>query len=192
MTKLLVFLRKAQGVLRRMKKLVSIFIFLIFSASGVMAQPPAACSMANPPAVFGLRLNMSPEEAQAITSDALKIKFRSNDEKIIFQNYINKTAPKPFTGARALYLRFYERRLYQIEVFYEETPAVKTLEDFTASLSAQWNFPVSDWQREKIKSFVNCGNFSIVAMKILNPKIELTDEPTRAKVEAIRKSKKAK
>lgn len=134
---------------------------------------------------------MSPEDVQSVVGKSLKIKVKNEKQKTIFQNYIKESPPARLAGARAIYLRFFERKLYQIEIFYQEKPNIKTLEDFTASLSAKWNFPASDWRREEIKSVISCGDFSLVALKILNPKIELTDEDARAKVEAAR-DKKAK
>lgn len=172
-----------------MKIIFTLFLFLVFSFT-VAAQD--SCPFTNSPAVLNLKLNMSPEEVQNVVGNSLKIKVKTEKEKNIFQNYIKESPPASLTNVRAIYLRFFDRRLYQIEVFYEEKPSIKTLEDFTGSLSAKWNFPASAWERREIKSVVNCGDFSIVAMKILNPKIELTDETARAKVEAKREKKSEK
>lgn len=171
---------------------LSVLLFLVFTLSNASASAQENCPLPDSPALFGLKLGMSPEEAQAVVGSKLKIKFKTTGEKTIFQNYIEESPPAPLAGTRALYLRFFDRRLYQIEIFYQEIPSVKTLEDFTNSVAAKWNFPVSAWQREEIKSVINCENFSVVAMKILNPKIEITDETAGAKIEAIREKESKK
>lgn len=171
-----------------MKLFVILILIFIFSSASVAAQQ--TCPLADSPAVYNLKLGMLPEQAQIAVGSKLKIKFKTTDEKVIFQNYIDNSPPPTLAGTRAIYLRFFDRRLYQIEIFYQENPAVKTLTDFTDSLAAKWNFPDSVWQREEIKSVINCGNFSVTAMKILNPKIEITDETVRARVEELREKDK--
>lgn len=165
-------------------KLICLFLFIFSFFAPSAAQE--ICVLSDSPHLLGLRLNMSPEQAQSVFGKDLKIRVRKNSEKTIFENYIEKPPPASLSGIRALYLRFIDRRLYQIEIFYEETPAIKTLRDFTASLSARLDFPASAWQEEENKAIVNCGQFTLVAFKTLNPRIELTDETARAKVEAIR------
>ena len=39
---------------------------------------------------------------------------------------------------------------------------------------------------------IDCGRFTVVADKILNPRVELTDETVRARVVAVRKEKEKK
>lgn len=172
-----------------MKPLTLIFILLTFAATSAAQEN---CPLPEAPAIFGLKLNMSPEEAQAAVGKDLKIKVKKADETNIFQNYIKKSPPPALSGARAIYLRFFDRKLYQIEIFYEDSAGIKTLKDFTDSLSAKWNLPFSAWQPKRIGAEINCGRFSIAAMKILNPRIELTDEAARARVEAVRNEKSKK
>lgn len=167
--------------------LLSICLFTFAAAARAAAQE--TCALENSPPLSGLRLGMSPEQAQGVFGKDLKIKFKTKDEKIIFQNYIEKPAPPSLAGVRALYLRFFDRRLYQIEIFYEERSALKTLKDFTDALSASGNFPASAWQSVKGRAVINCGQFTLVADKVLNPHVELTDETARAGVEAVRKEK---
>jgi hypothetical protein len=174
-----------------MKIIALILLSLTFILPG-QAQENCPFMTANSPSLLGLKLNMSPEQAQSVFGKDLKIKVKKNTEKRIFQNYIDKKPPASLAGVRALYLRFYNRRLYQIEVFYEERNDIKTLKDFTGSLSAVWNFPAADWREEKRKAIINCGEFTIVADKILNPRVELTDEPLRAQVEAEEAEKEKK
>jgi hypothetical protein len=62
-------------------------------------------------------------------------------------------------------------------------------------LSPKFNFPAAVWQLEKGKAVINCGAaaaVTLVADKVLNPHIEITDEAARAKVEAIRLEKSKK
>ena len=168
-------------------KINLLFLFLLFFSATLAAQEN--CGLEEPPALFGLRLRMSPEEVQSVFGKDLKINVKNDGERIIFENFIEKKPPRSLSGVRALYLRFIDRRLYQIEIFYEETGAIKTLQDFTGLMSARLNFPVSSWQEEKGKAIVNCGAYTLAAVKTLNPRIELTDETARAKAEAIREKK---
>lgn len=89
-------------------------------------------------------------------------------------------------GVRALYLRFFDRRLYQIEVFYEPRTDLTTLEAIADALATQLNFPISDWQIKNNRAEVICGETSLVADYILNPRIELTYETVRAVVKTVR------
>jgi hypothetical protein len=169
-------------------KIILLFLFLFTFPTLAAAQE--SCGLTASPALLGLRLNMSPEQAQSVFGRDLKISVKNNSERTIFENFIENKPPASLSGVRALYLRFIDRRIYQIEVFYEEMPAVKTLQDFTASLAARLNFPVSEWEYEENRAVINCGGFTLVAHKTLNPRVELTDEAARAKVEAIRQEKK--
>ena len=133
---------------------------------------------------------MSPEQARSVFGRDLKIKIKKNGERTFFQNYIKQPAPNSLRGVRALYLRFFDRRLYQIEIFYEPQPNLKTLEDIAAALSSQLNFPAADWKIENNRAETVCGETSLVADHILNPRVELTDETVRAKVEVSREKDK--
>jgi hypothetical protein len=172
-------------------RLIFTFLFLLVLFVPVAAQT-ADCGETNTPRLLNLYLGMSPEEVQASLgrSKDVKIKIKKKGDRTFFQNFITKRPPQSLNGVRALYLRFFEGRLYQIEIFYEERNDAKTLDEFVALLSAQLNFSALSWQIEKGMARINCGGFSLVADKILNPHVEITDEAIRAKVEELRKQKK--
>jgi len=173
-------------------KIACLFLLLLLFVAPCAAQEMCDLRLKNSPMLFGLKLEMSPEEVQSIFGRDLKIKIKKKGKRVFFQNFIEKPAPNSLSGVRALYLRFFDRRLYQIEIFYEDKPGWKTLGDFTNDLSTKLNFPVSAWQIENGKAKVNCGELTIVADKILNPRIEITNETIRAKVEAIEAEKSKK
>ncbi len=133
---------------------------------------------------------MSPDEARSVFGKDLKIKIRKNGERTFFQNFIKKPAPNSLRGVRALYLRFFDRRLYQIEIFYEPQQDLRTLENIAGALSSQLNFPISDWKIINNRAAINCGEISLVADNILNPRIELTNETIRAIVKESREKDK--
>lgn len=170
-----------------MKTNLLILFLLLFSVT-LAAQEK--CALEKPPVLLGLRLQMTPEEAQSVFGKDLKISVKNDGERVIFENFIEKKPPASLSGIRALFLRFIDRRLYQIEIFYEETPTIKTLQDFTAFLSTQLNFPISAWQEKWGKAVVDCGEFTLAAVKTLNPRIELTDEAARAKAKQLREKGK--
>jgi hypothetical protein len=162
-------------------------LFLLLLLAAVFCSPHAAqemCSLTlkDAPTVQNLRLGMTSEEARAAFGRELKIKVKKKGLRVFFQNYIEKPPPPVLSGVRALYLRFFDNRLYQIEVFYENKPDILTVEDFTKHLSA--NFKLPDlWRDEQGRQTIRCSDFSLFADKILNPRVELTDETTRARAD---------
>lgn len=171
---------------KRFVKLTGLILFALCFCQAIFAQK-SDCGLPIAPRLNNFTLGMSPAEAQAAVGKKLKIKVKSSGQRTFFQNFIDKPSPAPLDGVRAIYLRFFDGKLYQIEFFYENRTDWQTLSDFTANLSVQNNFPASVWREEKMKAFVRCGIFSIFADKILNPHVELTDEIVRAKVKELQK-----
>lgn len=167
-----------------MKHALGLFFFLFFTAATCAAQNIDVCDLKSneSPALFNLRLGMSPEDVQTVFGRDLKIKIKKNGNKVFFQNFIEKSAPPVLSGVRALYLRFFDRRLYAVEIFLEDRPEIKTVEDFTDYLSATLRLPNS-WREERSKQTINCADFSVFADKILNPRVELIDNAVAAKAE---------
>lgn len=133
---------------------------------------------------------MSPEQARSVFGKDLKVKVKKKGQRTFFQNFIKKPAPNSLRGVRAIYLRFFDGELYQIEIFYENRGDWQTLENFTGNFLAQTNLPA--WKIENGKAEIICGELSIVADRVLNPRIELTDETIRARVEEIRHAENKK
>ncbi|MGC2236913.1 MAG: hypothetical protein WA584_12180 [Pyrinomonadaceae bacterium] len=171
-----------------MKPLVLILLFLCLNVVGA-AQDLCVLESKTAPVLLNLKLQMSPEQAQSVLGRDLKIKIKKSGERTFFQNFIEKKAPQTLPGVRALYLRFFDRKLYQIEIFYENRSDWRTLEDFTAHVSENLNLSASSWQTAKGRSEIKCAAVSLVADNVLNPRIEMTDEMIRARVEAIRQKK---
>jgi hypothetical protein len=170
-----------------MKSIVLIFFLLIFSAS-VAAQETCVIPSKTALALHNLRLEMSPEQVQSVIGRELKIKIKKKGERTFFQNFIDKQRPpQTLPNVRALYLRFFDGRLYQIEIFYENGNDWNTLESFARHLSASFNLPVANWQTEKGRSEIKCAEVSLVADYVLNPRVEITDETVRAQIELLRK-----
>lgn len=171
-----------------MKSFALILLFLCLSA-GCAAQEVCALDSKTAPVLLNLKLQMSPEQVQNVLGRDLKIKIKGGGERTFFQNFIEKKAPPGLPGVRALYLRFFDRKLYQIELFYENRSDWQTLENFTAYVSANLNLPASSWQTAKGRSEIKCAAVSLVADNVLNPRIEVTDETIRAQIESIRRKK---
>ena len=163
---------------------MKIAFFLIFLFIPNVAVQTRNCDSAitDAPSLLGLRLGMSPQEARNVFGGKLKIKVKK--EGTFFQNYIEKKPPPFLPNVRALYLRFYERKLYQIEIFYAPQSERRTLEEFTAELSNKYNLPPDLWAQKYGTAEINCTAFSLVADNVLNPRIQLTDEPIRTRFEA--------
>jgi hypothetical protein len=146
------------------------------------------CDLPTAPMLLNLRLGMSPEQARNVFGKDLKIKVKKKGQRTFFQNFIKKPAPNSLSGIRALYLRFFDGRLYQIEIFYENRSDWQTLENFTNAFPIMTDLPA--WKIENGKAKIICGEFSIVADRILNPRIELTNETIRARIDESREKDK--
>ena len=170
-----------------MKSHLLIFFFLIFVIPSA-AQTPCVASSETAPALLDLRLGMSPPAVQNALGRELKIKIKNKGERTFFQNFIDKRPPPTLQRVRAIYLRFYDGRLYQIEIFFENAPGWQNLDDFTNYLRSALPLPV-EWMTEKGRSEIRCEHFSIVADHVLNPRVEITDEDVRARIEELRKKK---
>ena len=175
-------------MISRFVKPAALLALVLMSAIGGAAQEK--CVLTNAASLFGLSLKMSPAQTKSVLGNNLKIKNKSKGEYIFFQNYIEKPAPGSLPGVRAIYLRFFDGGLYQIEIFYENRSASPTLADFVNAQAAKFNLQLSDWQTENNIARAECGETSLVADVILNPHLELTDEIVRARVEEIRRKNK--
>lgn len=140
---------------------------------------------------------MTPTEVKSVFGKKLKLGVRK--QGTFFQNFITKPPPPFLPDVRALYLRFFDYKLYQIEIFYQtedkETARGNQLSAlFIQSLSAEKKLPVQFWTSVNGKSQLNCAEFSLVADNVLNPRVELTDDATKARFDADQKreSKKKK
>ena len=171
-------------------KLAAAILFSLIFVAVAAAQETCELESKTASLLLNLRIGMSPDEARSVFGKDLKIKIKKNGERTFFQNFIKKPAPNSLYGVRALYLRFYDRRLYQIEIFYETRQDLRTLEDIINALSLQLNFPISDWKITNNRAAINCGEISLVADNILNPRIELTNEAILAKVKESREKDK--
>ena len=145
------------------------------------------CNLTNAPKLLNLNLGMTTAEVKNSFGKDLKIKVKNTGERSFFQNYIDKPATNSLRGIRALYLRFLDGRLYQIEIFYENRSDWQTLLDFTKSLSVQMNFAENVWQIKQNNALIECREFSVLANNVLNPHIEITNETEFAKVKEMRK-----
>lgn len=172
--------------LKKLKKSKIAFVFLVVLLAlpvSLRAQDEnCRLNSADAPALRGFRLGMSPAEARTVAGNKLKIKIKR--EGSFFGYFIEERAPDFLVGVRALYLRFLDARLFQIEIFYESAPSVATLDELIAQTSAQTNLPPNLWTRKHDRATIACDGFSLVADNILNPHVELTDEAARARFDA--------
>lgn len=178
------FAAKAESVSGFMK--ISFLLLLLFFTAPCAAQEKCELKLKDAPQFFGLSLAMSPKQAQNVLGRKLKLKIKK--EGTFFQNFIDKMPPDSLHGVRAVYLRFFDRRLYQIEVFYEAAEGEQNLDKVVGDLSVKSNLPPDLWTNEYGKAKLVCAEFSIVADNVLNPRVELTDEIARALFQATQKS----
>jgi hypothetical protein len=165
----------------------SIALILLFLFCSLPCAAQENCDLSNT-SLLNLKLGISPEQARSVFGKDLKVKVKKKGQRTFFQNFIKKPAPNSLSGVRAIYLRFFDGRLYQVEIFYENRSDWQTLENFTGDFSAKTNLPA--WKIENGKAQVICGEISIVADRVLNPRIELTNETIRAQIDESREKAK--
>jgi len=171
----------------RVKSLLLFLLMLVFAVAAA-AQDSAECAVSEPPRLLGLRLGMTPPEVRSVFGRDLRVRVKTEGDRTFFQNYVKNKPPARLSGVKALYLRFLDGRLYQIEVFYDELSNAPTLETFAARLSSEMNFPASvDWNFADNKASLDCGAFTVVADQPVNPRVELTDTARLAEAVARRK-----
>lgn len=139
--------------------------------------------------LLNLKLEMTVDEVNQ-KFGSFKIKIKNSDDYRFFQNYIDRKPPKDLNGVRAIYLRFFNKKLYQIEVFYEENKYPTDIKNFAEIISTQLNLPIADWKFANRQGVLNCGETSIKADYQLNPRIELTNEAIRKQVDEANKKTK--
>jgi hypothetical protein len=174
-----------------MKTILLLLLIIFFTTpSSVKAQEVCNLRTATAPVILNLKVGMSLEQVNSIFARNLKIKIKKSGQRTFFQNFIKKPAPPSLNGVRALYLRFFNRELYQFEIFYENKSEWQTLADFTNNLTANLNLPEATWENVKGQNTLNCSQITLVADKILNPRVEITDTSILAEIEKQRLAKK--
>lgn len=176
-----------------MKIIVLFFLLMFLVAASCAAQQPCKLELKDAPSFFNLKLGMTEEEVREVFGKQLKFKLKKKaQERTFFQNFIKEAPPAILPGVRALYLRFVERRLYQIEIFYENRSEWQTLSDFTGSIAARQNFPEEWWSNARSRANIKCVDFAVVADKVLNPRLEITDRASQVKLAEIRQKQTSK
>lgn len=176
-------------------KISFLFVLPLIFGLPCAAQETCQVELKDAPTFFNLRLGMTAAEAQNAVGKKLKVKVKKKGERTFFQNFIKKPPPHTLSGVRALYLRFFNGTLYQIEIFYEEKTDWKTVASSSSSsefLAAKLNLAQSFQVNPLDKIESKCIGFSLVADNVLNPRIELTDEAIRAQVLELRQREEEK
>jgi hypothetical protein len=161
-----------------------LIINLILAAGATIASAQSTCSAESVPPIFRLILGQTPVEVQSLFGRTIKVGNKRKGFYSFFQNFIAKPAPASLNGVRAIYLRFFDGRLYQIEIFFEDTNNRTSIECFISGPGSKFNFPPADWKTSGPRAHLDCGSVSINADTILNPHLEITNEDTRKIVEA--------
>ncbi len=168
-------------------KLPFLLILLLIFLLPCAAQETCQVELKDAPTFFNLRLGMTAPEVQNIIGKKLKVKVKKKGERTFFQNFIKQPPPNTLSGVRALYLRFFNGALYQIEIFYEEKTVWKTVASSTEVFSAKLNLAQSFQENTMKRIESKCIGFSLMADNVLNPRIELTNEMIRAQVLELRR-----
>lgn len=164
---------------------------LLFSLSSA-AQEICQTELQDAPRFFNLRLGMTAPEVQTAVGKKLKVKVKKKGERTFFQNFIRKPAPSTLRGVRALYLRFFDGALYQIEIFYEEQIDWKIIAASAQFLPANFNLAQSFQENALQRIETKCAGFSLVVDNVLNARIELTNELVREQVLELRRREEEK
>ncbi len=162
-----------------MRLIATFFISLVLLAADASAQ--CTLTFAEAPTLVNLRLGMSPAEVNSALNGAARVKVKKDGQYSYFKSYLKKGKAKGIlTGARAFYVRFFDKRVYQIEIFYHNEFQSTDLESFVRSFSARTNFNFGNFKIENGYAKAECEGFTVAADTILNPHLELTDEGIKA------------
>ena len=170
-------------------RFISIFLALLIVLTVDLS---AQCDLvlSDSPKMVGLRLGMTAAETNAALRGAAKVKAKTDGQYSYFKNYLKKGKSKGvLTGARAFYVRFYNKRLYQIEIFYHRDYRWNALESLISDYSAESAFPFEYWKTKHGYATAKCDGFTVRADYILNPHLEISND---AAVDAIAEEKKKK
>ena len=166
-----------------MKTTILLLLMMFSFATRGASQQTCQLDLKDAPPFFNLKLGMTEVEVRAAYGKELKFKPKKKPgERTFFQNFISKPPPVALAGVRALYLRFFNHQIYQIEVFYENRTEWPTLTEFTRRLAVGNHFPNEFWTFKPGRATIKCLDFTLLADQVLNPRIELTDEATRAEI----------
>lgn len=175
---------KSRGV----KSLIVVWVLAIFAFT-IKAQENCAWTNISANVALNLKLGLNTEKVRAALGNKLKIKAKQTGEYRFFQNFTDNKPPVNLRGVRAIYLRFFDGRIYQIEIFYENDFA-STLETFTGIIAKDFNFSANELIYKNITAETVCGENKLVADYVLNPRIELTNLPILEKTNKINQAKK--
>jgi hypothetical protein len=168
---------------------IALLFLLIFSAS-LRAQENCTQFTVSSAALLNLRVGMAAEEVRNKLGTSLGIKTNKKGDYRFFQNYIDKKPPAGLSGVRAFYLRFFEKKLYQAEIFFDEDKYPADVKNFAEIISAELSLPLAGWKFAHRQAVFSCGDISLEIDYQINPRIELTDEKVRKQVEEINKKTK--
>lgn len=125
---------------------------------------------------------MTPDEVNAVLSGAARVKVKKDSRYTFFKNYLKNNAKGVLSGARAFYIRFYERRVYQIELFYNRGYRWQELKTFVGDYSNSAGIALENFEFKNGYATAECVGFTIKADYILNPHIEITDDVVKERV----------
>lgn len=167
-------------------RLTVLILSILFLSSLLSAQE---CTQIEPPPMLNLRLGMTVPEVNAVIGRDLKVKIKPDGERSFFKNWIKKETKGTLTGMRAIYLRFFNGRLYQIELFYKEDHRWTDLESMLSDYASDTGFGSEYWEVKNGYANAQCGGFSLEADRVLGAHFQLTDNAVLAAVEESRKKK---
>ncbi len=166
-------------------KVYLLTILILLAAVQISAQAKCELALSEAPKLQNLMLGMT--EIETRRALRLGVKAKETGQSTFFKNYIKSREKRNLTGVRALYLRFYNGRLYQIEFFYEQDYRWRNLEDLLDDYSARNDFPRGLWESKFGLASVDCEGFSLKANYKLNPHIQLTEKQVAEIVKSERK-----
>lgn len=165
-------------------------LFLLMISASVGAQSVCTQFTDTSEVLLNLRLGMTAHQVRDRFDGKLGIKTSKKGDYRFFQNYIKKDPPNNLSGVRAIYLRFFDSELYQVEIFYRENKYPQDILDFSVIVSDQLNLASANWKIAHRQAVFSCGENSLKIDYQLNPRIELTNEKIRKEVDEINKTKK--
>ena len=158
-----------------------LLLFVLF-AGQLFAECKA--TLGEKPTIEGLRLGMSASQVNEVIRGVGKVKIKKDGHYSFFKTKLKNKKRGRFVGLRSIFLRFYDKQLYQIEFFFHENRYSNEVGQFVSKFSKENAFPADIFTIEHGYAVAQCVGFSLRADTKLNPHITMTEDAVAEKVAA--------
>ncbi|MDH3493259.1 MAG: hypothetical protein OEM82_06885 [Acidobacteriota bacterium] len=148
---------------------------LVLGCFGGTIRAECTVTTGESPKLVNLRLGMSPEEVNAALGGASTVKVKKDTRYTHYRRFKKGKAKGQLAGVKTFWIRFFEKRVYSIEVFFHEYGNFQDVEYLAKRYSAAHDFAYENFEVKYGYARAECEGFSVKADYILDPHIEISD-----------------